>query len=225
MYLQVRSRSRSSSVSLTVETALGSFDFLNTSDLEEEEEEDGEKQSVTDRSELKKCLTFLMSRGILKLKKRERNQVQLRFFIKINCLYNATWHHHRQYINRHYCHPVPWKTTVGLSELLHKCICVQCSLFTLCLKMFLPFFFSCLTYVCSCVCFDWYSAEERPAAVESAGEDEGCEARCWDTPSGPLSTGCPALDHTLLVHLKNCSSQLLVSYCTSYGHLDTHIWE
>uniref|UniRef100_A0A8C1GP89 Protein FAM65A-like n=1 Tax=Cyprinus carpio TaxID=7962 RepID=A0A8C1GP89_CYPCA len=39
--------------------------------------------------------------------------------------------------------------------------------------------------------------------------DEGCEARCWDTPSGPLSTGCPTLDHTLLVHLKNCSSQLL----------------
>uniref|UniRef100_A0A8C2AN29 RHO family interacting cell polarization regulator 1 n=1 Tax=Cyprinus carpio TaxID=7962 RepID=A0A8C2AN29_CYPCA len=101
VYLQVRSRSRSSSVSLTVETALGSFDFLNTSDLEEEEEEDGERHSVTD------------------------------------------------------------------------------------------------------------SAEERPAAVESSGEDEGCEARCWDTPSGPLSTGCPTLDHTLLVHLKNCSSQLL----------------
>uniref|UniRef100_A0A671M463 Protein FAM65A-like n=1 Tax=Sinocyclocheilus anshuiensis TaxID=1608454 RepID=A0A671M463_9TELE len=88
--LTVRSRSRSSSVSLTVETALGSFDFLNTSDPEEEEE-DGERQSVTD----------------------------------------------------------------------------------------------------------------------SAGEDEGCEARCWDTPSGPFSTGCPTLDHTLLVHLKNCSSQLL----------------
>lgn len=42
----------SSSVqSLAVETALGSFDFLNTSDLEDEdEEEDGEKRSVTDRS-------------------------------------------------------------------------------------------------------------------------------------------------------------------------------
>uniref|UniRef100_A0A9J8BDS0 RHO family interacting cell polarization regulator 1 n=1 Tax=Cyprinus carpio carpio TaxID=630221 RepID=A0A9J8BDS0_CYPCA len=50
---------------------------------------------------------------------------------------------------------------------------------------------------------------ERPVAVESSGEDEGCEARCWDTPSGPLSTGCPTLDQTLLVHLKNCSSQLL----------------
>lgn len=67
VYLQVRSRSRSSSVSLTVETALGSFDFLNTSDLEEEEEEeeDDERQNVTDRSELEKCLTFLLSRCIL----------------------------------------------------------------------------------------------------------------------------------------------------------------
>ncbi|TRY65526.1 hypothetical protein DNTS_029110 [Danionella cerebrum] len=100
--LTARSRSRSSSVSLTVETALGSFDFLNTSDLEEEEEdeEDGER---TDR----------------------------------------------------------------------------------------------------------LTAEEHSAAVESAGEDEGCEARCWDSPSGPLSTGCRTLDRTLLVHLKNCSTQLL----------------
>uniref|UniRef100_A0A674B8B3 RHO family interacting cell polarization regulator 1 n=2 Tax=Salmo trutta TaxID=8032 RepID=A0A674B8B3_SALTR len=41
----------SSSVqSLAVETALGSFDFLNTSDLEDEDEEDGEKRNVTDRS-------------------------------------------------------------------------------------------------------------------------------------------------------------------------------
>uniref|UniRef100_A0A8B9LKN7 RHO family interacting cell polarization regulator 1 n=1 Tax=Astyanax mexicanus TaxID=7994 RepID=A0A8B9LKN7_ASTMX len=57
-----RSRSRSSSVSLTVETALGSFDFLNTSDLEddEEEEEDGEKRSVTDRSELQNHLIFIL---------------------------------------------------------------------------------------------------------------------------------------------------------------------
>uniref|UniRef100_A0A8C2JPV9 RHO family interacting cell polarization regulator 1 n=1 Tax=Cyprinus carpio TaxID=7962 RepID=A0A8C2JPV9_CYPCA len=56
--LTVRSRSRSSSVSLTVERALGSFDFLNTSDLEEEEEEDGERQSVTDRSEQQKYSVF-----------------------------------------------------------------------------------------------------------------------------------------------------------------------
>uniref|UniRef100_A0A6Q2YGY2 FAM65 N-terminal domain-containing protein n=1 Tax=Esox lucius TaxID=8010 RepID=A0A6Q2YGY2_ESOLU len=48
---QGRTRSRSSSVkSLTVETALGSFDFLNTSDLEEEDEAEDEKKSVTDRS-------------------------------------------------------------------------------------------------------------------------------------------------------------------------------
>uniref|UniRef100_A0A8C7QCW2 RHO family interacting cell polarization regulator 1 n=1 Tax=Oncorhynchus mykiss TaxID=8022 RepID=A0A8C7QCW2_ONCMY len=86
----------SSSVqSLAVETALGSFDFLNTSDLEDEEaEEDGEKKSVTDGS--------------------------------------------------------------------------------------------------------------------GAGEDECCEERCWEShSSGPVSTGCQALDHTLLVHLKNCSAQLL----------------
>ncbi|XP_071000654.1 rho family-interacting cell polarization regulator 1-like isoform X9 [Oncorhynchus clarkii lewisi] len=97
----------SSSVqSLAVETALGSFDFLNTSDLEDEEaEEDGEKRSVTDGE------------------------------------------HH--------------------------------------------------------------SAPGRPPE-ESAGEDECCEERCWEShSSGPVSTGCQALDHTLLVHLKNCSAQLL----------------
>ncbi|XP_044213513.1 rho family-interacting cell polarization regulator 1 isoform X1 [Thunnus albacares] len=43
--------SRSPSVvSLTVETALGSFDFLNTSDWEEEEEERGEKRNRNGRS-------------------------------------------------------------------------------------------------------------------------------------------------------------------------------
>ncbi|XP_029490066.1 rho family-interacting cell polarization regulator 1 isoform X5 [Oncorhynchus nerka] len=95
----------SSSVqSLAVETALGSFDFLNTSDLEDEEE-DEEKRSVTDGE------------------------------------------HH--------------------------------------------------------------SAPGRPPE-ESAGEDECCEERCWEShSSGPVSTGCQALDHTLLVHLKNCSAQLL----------------
>ncbi|XP_076847875.1 rho family-interacting cell polarization regulator 1 isoform X2 [Brachyhypopomus gauderio] len=93
-----RSRSRSSSVSLTVETALGSFDFLNSSDPDEEEE-DGEKCSVTN----------------------------------------------------------------------------------------------------SC----------RPVAAESVTEEEGSQEHCWDAPSVPLSTGCQALDRTLLVHLQNCSSQLL----------------
>uniref|UniRef100_A0A3B4E4K7 FAM65 N-terminal domain-containing protein n=1 Tax=Pygocentrus nattereri TaxID=42514 RepID=A0A3B4E4K7_PYGNA len=96
-----RSHSRSSSVSLTVETALGSFDFLNTSDLEydDDEEEDGERRSVTDSG--------------------------------------------------------------------------------------------------------------RAVAEECVVEDEGCVDRCWDAPSGPLSTGCLALDRTLLVHLHSCSSQLL----------------
>ncbi|KAK6318283.1 hypothetical protein J4Q44_G00115740 [Coregonus suidteri] len=101
-----RTCSRSSSVqSLTVETALGSFDFLNTSDLEDEEEENGEKRSVTDSE-------------------------------------------------RH-------------------------------------------------------SAPCRPSE-ESAEGDEDREKRCWEFPSsGPVSTGCQALDHALLVHLKNCSAQLL----------------
>ncbi|KAM9569294.1 rho family-interacting cell polarization regulator 1-like isoform 4-T4 [Salvelinus alpinus] len=101
-----RTCSRSSSVqSLTVETALGSFDFLNTSDLEDEDEENCEKRSVTDSE------------------------------------------HH--------------------------------------------------------------SAPRRPSE-ESAGGDEDCEKRCWESPSfGPVSTGCQALDHALLVHLKNCSAQLL----------------
>ncbi|XP_074487708.1 rho family-interacting cell polarization regulator 1 isoform X1 [Sebastes fasciatus] len=45
------SQSRSPSmVSLTVETALGSFDFLNTSDCEEEDEEKGDKRSRNCRS-------------------------------------------------------------------------------------------------------------------------------------------------------------------------------
>ncbi|XP_064878659.1 rho family-interacting cell polarization regulator 1-like isoform X5 [Oncorhynchus nerka] len=104
--LKGRTCSRSSSVqSLTVETALGSFDFLNTSDLEDEDEENWEKRSVMDSE------------------------------------------HH--------------------------------------------------------------SAPGRPSE-ESAGGDEDCEKRCWESPSfGPVSTGCQALDHALLVHLKNCSAQLL----------------
>lgn len=45
--------SRSPSVvSLTVETALGSFDFLNTSDWEEEEDERGERRNRNGRSVL-----------------------------------------------------------------------------------------------------------------------------------------------------------------------------
>nr|XP_020480235.1 protein FAM65A-like [Monopterus albus] len=49
--LKVGRHSRSPSVvSLTVETALGSFDFLNTSDWEEEEDENGDKRSRNSRS-------------------------------------------------------------------------------------------------------------------------------------------------------------------------------
>uniref|UniRef100_A0A4W4HB70 FAM65 N-terminal domain-containing protein n=1 Tax=Electrophorus electricus TaxID=8005 RepID=A0A4W4HB70_ELEEL len=98
-----RSRSPSSSTSLTVETALGCFDFLNSSDPDEEEEEDGRKCSVTNRSVRKNC---------------------------------------------------------------------------------------------------------QPVAAESVAE-ENCENHSCDAPSEPLSTGCQVLDRTLLVHLQNCSSQLL----------------
>uniref|UniRef100_A0A8C7NDA7 RHO family interacting cell polarization regulator 1 n=1 Tax=Oncorhynchus mykiss TaxID=8022 RepID=A0A8C7NDA7_ONCMY len=96
-----RTCSRSSSVqSLTVETALGSFDFLNTSDLEDEDEENWEKRSVMDRSG---SITWLPS--------------------------------------------------------LNSITVIQITSFS-------PSF-------------------------------------------GPVSTGCQALDHALLVHLKNCSAQLL----------------
>ncbi|XP_036399282.1 rho family-interacting cell polarization regulator 1 isoform X2 [Megalops cyprinoides] len=53
-----------------------------------------------------------------------------------------------------------------------------------------------------------HSAPVRPADG-SAGEEEGSEERCWGSPAGPVTTGCPVLDRTLLVHLGNCSAQLL----------------
>ncbi|GAA6092094.1 rho family-interacting cell polarization regulator 1 isoform X1 [Tachysurus ichikawai] len=94
-----RSRSRASSVSLTVETALESFSFLNTSDLDDEEE-DCDTQIVTESS--------------------------------------------------------------------------------------------------------------QPVAGDSVVVDDGCTPlNCWDTPSVPLSTGHQDLDQTLLIHLQNCSTQLL----------------
>uniref|UniRef100_A0A8C9VCT4 RHO family interacting cell polarization regulator 1 n=1 Tax=Scleropages formosus TaxID=113540 RepID=A0A8C9VCT4_SCLFO len=87
-----RNRSRSSSVSLTVENALGSFDFLNTTDLEDEEEEEG---------------------------------------------------------------------------------------------------------------------GGRNSNVGSIGEATSCEGTRWESPSSPVSSGSEALDQALLVHLRNCSIQLL----------------
>uniref|UniRef100_A0A4W4HJF2 FAM65 N-terminal domain-containing protein n=1 Tax=Electrophorus electricus TaxID=8005 RepID=A0A4W4HJF2_ELEEL len=48
----------------------------------------------------------------------------------------------------------------------------------------------------------------QPVAAESVAE-ENCENHSCDAPSEPLSTGCQVLDRTLLVHLQNCSSQLL----------------
>uniref|UniRef100_A0A8C9WB84 RHO family interacting cell polarization regulator 1 n=1 Tax=Scleropages formosus TaxID=113540 RepID=A0A8C9WB84_SCLFO len=102
-----RNRSRSSSVSLTVENALGSFDFLNTTDLEDEEEEEGGGRN----------------------------------------------------------------SNVGRSGSFH--------------------------YL-------------RGTHVEkSIGEATSCEGTRWESPSSPVSSGSEALDQALLVHLRNCSIQLL----------------
>uniref|UniRef100_A0A8C2Z0F6 RHO family interacting cell polarization regulator 1 n=1 Tax=Cyclopterus lumpus TaxID=8103 RepID=A0A8C2Z0F6_CYCLU len=96
--------SRSPSVvSLTVETALCSFDFLNTSDWEEEEEDKGNKRSRSGRSVLK-------------------------------------------------------------NELRPACLL--------------------------CVC-------------------RSLQDRGWNSPTSPLTTGCTTLDLSLVVHLENCSIQLL----------------
>uniref|UniRef100_A0A3Q3JJW2 FAM65 N-terminal domain-containing protein n=1 Tax=Monopterus albus TaxID=43700 RepID=A0A3Q3JJW2_MONAL len=63
--LKVGRHSRSPSVvSLTVETALGSFDFLNTSDWEEEEDENGDKRSRNSRSVLTSELRCWLKPGL-----------------------------------------------------------------------------------------------------------------------------------------------------------------
>ncbi|XP_072554720.1 rho family-interacting cell polarization regulator 1 isoform X2 [Paramormyrops kingsleyae] len=46
-------------------------------------------------------------------------------------------------------------------------------------------------------------------AGKSTGDDGGCDRRCWESPSSPMSSGFEALDQALLVHLRNCSVQLL----------------
>uniref|UniRef100_A0A8C4ELN7 RHO family interacting cell polarization regulator 1 n=1 Tax=Dicentrarchus labrax TaxID=13489 RepID=A0A8C4ELN7_DICLA len=65
--VRMERHSRSPSmVSLTVETALGSFDFLNTSDWEEEEEEKGDKRNRNGRSVLTNELLCLGTFGPLR---------------------------------------------------------------------------------------------------------------------------------------------------------------
>uniref|UniRef100_A0A3B3R7V2 RHO family interacting cell polarization regulator 1 n=1 Tax=Paramormyrops kingsleyae TaxID=1676925 RepID=A0A3B3R7V2_9TELE len=46
-------------------------------------------------------------------------------------------------------------------------------------------------------------------AGKSTGDDGGCDRHCWESPSSPMSSGFEALDQALLVHLRNCSVQLL----------------
>ncbi|KAF3689307.1 Rho family-interacting cell polarization regulator 1 [Channa argus] len=58
---------------------------------------------------------------------------------------------------------------------------------------------------------DWEEAEEEKAENRSRN-GRSSENRGWDSPlnpSSPLTTGCTALDCALVVHLKNCSAQLL----------------
>lgn len=55
--------------------------------------------------------------------------------------------------------------------------------------------------LCVCVCV-YYSAQQE---------------RRWDSPTGPLTTGFPELDCTLVAHLKNCGIQLLVRICLFFG--------
>ncbi|XP_048828311.1 rho family-interacting cell polarization regulator 1 isoform X2 [Brienomyrus brachyistius] len=46
-------------------------------------------------------------------------------------------------------------------------------------------------------------------AEKSTGDDGECNRRCWESPASPISSGFDALDQALLVHLRNCSVQLL----------------
>lgn len=58
---------------------------------------------------------------------------------------------------------------------------------------------------------DWEEEEEEKADKRSRN-GRSLQDRGWDSPSSPpcpLTTGCSTLDRTLVVHLKNCSTQLL----------------
>ncbi|XP_056908278.1 rho family-interacting cell polarization regulator 1 isoform X3 [Takifugu flavidus] len=54
---------------------------------------------------------------------------------------------------------------------------------------------------------DWEEEEEENHHKHHSNRSQ--QERGWDSPSCPLTTGCPALDRTLVVHLKNCGIQLL----------------
>ncbi|XP_032380188.1 rho family-interacting cell polarization regulator 1 [Etheostoma spectabile] len=55
---------------------------------------------------------------------------------------------------------------------------------------------------------DWEEEEEEKGNQKSRNV-RSLRDRGWDSPSTPLTTGCSTLDCSLVVHLKNCSTQLL----------------
>ncbi|XP_037308457.2 rho family-interacting cell polarization regulator 1-like [Pungitius pungitius] len=54
---------------------------------------------------------------------------------------------------------------------------------------------------------DWEEEEEKGNKKSKRGRS--LQDRGWDSPPSPLTTGCTTLDCCLVVHLKNCSTQLL----------------
>ncbi|XP_075932556.1 rho family-interacting cell polarization regulator 1-like isoform X2 [Anarhichas minor] len=55
---------------------------------------------------------------------------------------------------------------------------------------------------------DWEEEEEEKGDKRSRS-GRSLQDRGWDSPTSPLTTGCTTLDHSLVVHLENCSTQLL----------------
>ncbi|KAM6926221.1 rho family-interacting cell polarization regulator 1 isoform 2-T2 [Lycodopsis pacificus] len=55
---------------------------------------------------------------------------------------------------------------------------------------------------------DWEEEEEEKGDKRSRS-GRSLQDRGWDSPTSPLTTGCTTLDRSLLVHLENCSTQLL----------------
>ncbi|KAM9753699.1 rho family-interacting cell polarization regulator 1 [Menidia menidia] len=59
---------------------------------------------------------------------------------------------------------------------------------------------------------DWEEEEEERKSGRGRRNSRPRPDRSWDRPSSPpspLTTGCPALDRALVVHLKTCAAQLL----------------
>ncbi|XP_054475377.1 rho family-interacting cell polarization regulator 1-like isoform X2 [Anoplopoma fimbria] len=51
--------------------------------------------------------------------------------------------------------------------------------------------------------------EEEEKGDKRSRSGRSLQDRGWDSPTSPLTTGCTTLDRCLVVHLKNCSTQLL----------------